>query len=214
MRPTPKNAFNAYTAAGTTLALTVFDICNQIMHAQEQHHELLQAIRKYSRKDEYDIELIVIPLGGTVYKSAKKSLHQHLGVTGPALDTLMRRLHMHAVHTLTRIIRYRRIKMGTRTGKQWYPCSTSSAASSSIHNNSGMGQKVVRKRQGTKLPHYKHKKRKKKRWLTHLYGILLGLSGLAIWGDGGMLEVGSSSSSGGVLLPASLGLVLCWGHMY
>jgi hypothetical protein len=42
----------------------------------------------------HDIELIVIPLGvaGTVYKSAKKSLHQHLGVTGPALDTESRNL--------------------------------------------------------------------------------------------------------------------------
>jgi hypothetical protein len=43
------------------------------MSAQEQHQELLQAIRRHSSVAESDIQLVVIPLGvaGAIYTSAK-----------------------------------------------------------------------------------------------------------------------------------------------
>ena len=119
---------------------------DQIMHAQEQHHELLQAIQKHSSADDTDIQLVVVPLGvaGTIYTSAKQLIKDQLGVTGPALETLLRNLHLHAVHSLTRIIRYRRIKMGTRIGKQWGrdPSVRKDACTAGMHASKGTSRRV------------------------------------------------------------------------
>ena len=144
---------------------------DQVMHAREQHHSLLQAIRKYSSNNDTEIQLVVIPLGvaGTVYTSAKKLLKESLGASSPALDTLLRNLHLHAVRSLTNVIRYRRIKMGTRLGKQWRQQSQAAGATCVTQRNSGSGSsssnaaKNGRKRPGPRLPNFKRKKRKKKK---------------------------------------------------
>jgi hypothetical protein len=62
---------------------------DQTMRAQEQHHELLQAIQRHSSATNTEIQLVVIPLGvaGTINTSAKKRIKEQLGVTGPPLDT-------------------------------------------------------------------------------------------------------------------------------
>ena len=143
---------------------------DQVMHAREQHHSLLQAIRKYSSNNDTEIQLAVIPLGvaGTVYTSAKKLLQESLGVSSPALDTLLRNLHLHAVRSLTNVIRYRRIKMGTRLGKQWRQQSQAAGATCVTQRNSGSGSsssnaaKNGRKRQGPRLPKFKRKKTQEK----------------------------------------------------
>jgi hypothetical protein len=149
---------------------------DQIMRAQEQHHELLQAIQKHSSATNAEIQLVVIPLGvaGTVYTSVKKRIKEQLGVTGPPLDTLLRNLHIHAVHSLTRIIRYRRIKMGTRMGKQWghrgaaqqTACtagSNSSSNSSRAVKSNAVTQLNTRKRKRTRPTRLKSRKNKRKK---------------------------------------------------
>lgn len=100
------------------------------------NHSLLQAIRKYSSNTDTEIQLVVIPLGvaGTVYTSAKKLLKESLGVLSPALDTLLRNLHLHAVRSLN-VIRYRRIKMDTRLGKQLRLRSCHSSSYTSTSNS-------------------------------------------------------------------------------
>jgi hypothetical protein len=149
---------------------------DQIMSAQEQHRELLQAIRRHSSEAESDIQLVIIPLGvaGAIYTSAKKQIQEELGVTGPSLDTLLRNLHMHAVRSLTRVIRYRRIKMGTRLSKQWgYRGAAQQAACTAGANSSkkistavksnDITQRNARKRNSNKLPQFKARKGRRKR---------------------------------------------------
>jgi hypothetical protein len=149
---------------------------DQIMRAQEQHHDLLQAIRRHSSATDTDIQLVVILLGvaGTVYTSAKKQIKEKLGVTGAPLETLLRNLHLHAVHSLNRIIRYRRIKMGTRMGKQWgrrgaaqhTSCTAkgnSSSNSSRAVNSNDITQFTTRKRKKARLAHPSSRKGKRKR---------------------------------------------------
>jgi hypothetical protein len=149
---------------------------DQIMRGQEQHHNLLQAIRQHSSATDTDIQLVVIPLGvaGTIYTSAKKQIKEKLGVTGAPLETLLRNLHLHAVHSLTKIIRYRRMKMGTRMGRQWGQRGaaqhTSGRAKSNGSSNSSRAVKcndtaqfTTRKRKKAKLAQSNSRKSKRKR---------------------------------------------------
>ena len=94
------------------------------MRAREQHHELVQKIRKYDKQAK--VELAVIPLGvaGAIYHNTRQLMQDTLGVAGLSQDTLLRNLHIHAVNALTKILRQRRIASGTRTGK----CSTAQTA--------------------------------------------------------------------------------------
>jgi hypothetical protein len=103
-----------------------------------------------------------------------KQIKEKLGVTGAPLETLLRNLHLNAVHSLTRIIRYRRIKMGTRMGRQWghggaaqrTSCtanSNSSSNSSRDVTSNSIPQLTTRKRKKAKLVHFNNRKSKRKR---------------------------------------------------
>jgi hypothetical protein len=146
------------------------------MRAQEQHHDLLQAIQQHSSATDTDIQLVVIPLGlaGTVYTSVKKQIKEKLGVTGAPLETLLRNLHLHAAHSLTRIIRYRRIKMGTRMGKRWGHRAAAQHTSCTVNNNSSSNSSravksndithfTARKCKNARLAHPNSRKGKRKR---------------------------------------------------
>jgi hypothetical protein len=139
---------------------------DQIMRAQEQHHDLLQAIQQHSSATDTDIQLVVIPLGvaGTVYTSVKKQIKEKLGVTGAPVETLLRNLHLHAAHSLTRIIRYRRIKMGTRMGKQWGHRAAAQHTSCTVNSNSSSNSSRAVK--SNDITHFTTRKRKKAR-LAH-----------------------------------------------
>lgn len=91
---------------------------DQVARAEQQHAELINTLRRHNEAGNITVELVVLPLGvaGTMYSSVKTDLQDKLGITGPTLNKLMRKLHYHAINALTKIIRYRRIKMGTRTG--------------------------------------------------------------------------------------------------
>jgi hypothetical protein len=195
---------------------------DQIMRAQEQHRGLLQAIRQHSSTTDTDMQLIVIPLGvaGTVYTSAKKQIKEKLGVTCAPLETLLRNLHLHAVHSLTRIIRYRRIKIGMRMGRQWGHRSAAQHASCTANSNSSSNNSREVKSNGiTQLTHpqaqkgqtgtlqQQKKQAQEKEEVDHLSQHTAGAGyGAVDIGDGGVFGVGSRSSSGGVLLPPGLAL--------
>ena len=133
---------------------------DQIMRAKEQHYELMQKIRQYDKQA--IIELAIIPLGvaGAVYHNTRQLLTDTLGIAGPPQDTLLRNLHIHAVHALTKILRQRRVAYGTRTGKCSRPHITA-AARPTANTRQGQTQRNTRmhsfRRQSTK------RKRKKKR---------------------------------------------------
>jgi hypothetical protein len=128
---------------------------DQIARAEQQHAELIHTLRQHNEPGKTTVELVVLPLGvaGTMDNRVKRDLEDKLGVSGPALNKLMRGLHYHAIRTLTRIIRYRRIKMGTRTG---HMNGTAAAA--------GVQSKPAQVRTGKKPTlnvRYRPKKRKK-----------------------------------------------------
>jgi hypothetical protein len=190
------------------------------MSAQEQHHELLQAIRKHSSGAESDIQLVVIPLGvaGALHTSAKKHITEELGVTGPSLDTLLCNLHMHAVRSLTRVIRYRRIKMGTRLGKQWshrgaaqQAACTAGANSSKKISTAAKSNNITQRTAASATATSCHSSRlgradaRERRGNSPLTAYCWGWGWGWDLGYGGLFGVGSSSSSsGGVLLPPGL----------
>lgn len=128
---------------------------HQITAAREQHHSTIQSIKYWDRKAH--VRLVVIPLGvaGTIYTGVTEDLQQQLGVWGPALKTLLRNLHLHAIRTLTRIIKCRRIAMGARTGRSTY--------NSSSGSNSKPWAQGSRKRPIPQKTNYKYRKKRKKR---------------------------------------------------
>jgi hypothetical protein len=131
---------------------------DQIMRAREQHHELIQSIRRYDKQSK--VELVVIPLGvaGAIYSSSKELLKDKLGVAGPSQDRLLRNLHIHAVQALTKILRHRRIAIGTRTGKSrvGHPHCAADKPATGVRSHTSTHTRLLSRR-------YKKRKRKKKR---------------------------------------------------
>jgi hypothetical protein len=131
---------------------------DQIMRAREQHHELIQSIRRYDKQSK--VELVVIPLGvaGAIYNSSKELLKDKLGVAGPSQDRLLRNLHIHAVQALTKILRHRRIAIGTRTGKSrvGHPHCAADKPATGVRSHTSTHTRLLSRR-------YKKRKRKKKR---------------------------------------------------
>ena len=84
------------------------DPAPQTQAAIAQHAPLVQAIRQYDPTA--DTRVVPIPLGvaGYVYKTTTYAMQRHLGLPRTQARTLARRLHIHAVKSLTSIIGYRR----------------------------------------------------------------------------------------------------------
>jgi hypothetical protein len=84
------------------------DPAPQTQAAIVQHAPLVQAIHQYDPSAEARIVPLVLGVAGYVYKTTIYDMQQHLGLPRTQAKTLARKLHLHAVKSLTKIIHYRR----------------------------------------------------------------------------------------------------------
>ena len=126
----------------------------------DNNMQVITALQEHNATGNIKVNLVVIPLGvaGTIYTSTKTGLQDKLGVTWPVLTKLLRNLHFHAIRTLTRIITYRCIMMGPRTGPSSCTHSTSAAASNAAPAQT---DKRAAKRRATRIVRFRPQKRQK-----------------------------------------------------
>jgi hypothetical protein len=80
----------------------------QTQAAVAQHAHLVQAIKQYDPKADIRTVPLVLGVAGYIYKNTTYALQCHLGLPRHQVKSLARKLHIHAVKSLTTIINYRR----------------------------------------------------------------------------------------------------------
>lgn len=94
------------------------DPSGQQGRAIHQHEDLQNTLRHFAPTS--TVRLVTIPLGvsGAIYTYTRSALHTHLSIQDQLLETTLKKLHLHAVRSLTGIIRVRRFLEGCKGSGQ------------------------------------------------------------------------------------------------
>jgi hypothetical protein len=80
----------------------------QAGRAAQQHQTLAETIKKYDEKATVHQSTILLGVSGAIYNSSLAEMEDHLGIQGSQLKGLAKRLHIHAIKSLTSILQCRR----------------------------------------------------------------------------------------------------------
>lgn len=117
------NALQAYTDSVPDILLVEFDNANafwhftivelkycrdtdptpQQMRAAAQHSALQDLIKEHEPRAYVKVVTLTLGVSGVIYEAFMNDMRTHLGVTGPALTSLARRLHFIAANNLRKI---------------------------------------------------------------------------------------------------------------
>ena len=113
---------------------------DQELRATDQHAQLIESIRKYDPKADVVLCTLLLGVGGSIYKSFRTRMQEHLGVSGASLDALCAKLHRLAIEGLENIWKYRQARL-TRSRRRHTP----------QHQNSS--KQIGTKRRSSRLTH-------------------------------------------------------------
>ena len=82
----------------------------QLKRATQQHKQLMRLIRKYDGAAGVNLATIVLGVSGGIYLENTVKTLESLGISKAKLPAVIRKLHTHAVKSLTSILRYKRWK--------------------------------------------------------------------------------------------------------
>ena len=89
----------------------------QIKRAEAQHADLACTLKMYDPTATIKRCNLMLGVSGAIYTSTVQQLQSDLGVDGPELSNLLKKLHLMAIQHLEKIWNYRRAKIGERAGK-------------------------------------------------------------------------------------------------
>ena len=91
---------------------------DQEARAIQQHRNLVENLQKYDPGANVKHCVLLLGVGGVIYKDVGKQLSENLGVKGHSLDSLLRRLHFQSVEAVGDMWKHRRAllqhKLGTK----------------------------------------------------------------------------------------------------
>lgn len=91
---------------------------DQEARATEQHKALEQAIKTYDPIANVQYCTLMLGVSGTIFTSFLKQMQDHLGVSGPQLDSLAKKLHVIAVEGLSNVWKQRRALINNLKGSK------------------------------------------------------------------------------------------------
>ena len=89
----------------------------QIARAEAQHAQLADTIKTYDPTAQVQRCNLMLGVSGAIYRSTVQHLQTDLGIDGPELKALLKKLHLIAIAHLERIWKYRRAKINEQFGR-------------------------------------------------------------------------------------------------